>query len=274
MNTYGMHGIHGRATAIASGLKVARPDLSVWVITGDGDSLSIGGNHLTHLLRRNIDCNVLLFNNEIYGLTTRQYSPTSVPGLKTKSSPTGALDYPVNPPALALGAGSTFIARAIDREPRQLKQILVDADKHKGTSFVEIYQNCPVFNDGAFHAYTDRGIKDEHTLLLTPGEPLIFAGGTKGIKLNGFKPEVVEVSEATKEELWIHDPSDKEKAFILTSFDFNSDESEFPRPFGVLYSESRSCYEDDVVEAIDEAKVKSPADLDQLLAGENTWLVG
>lgn len=274
MNTYGMHGIHGRATAIASGLKTARPDLSVWIVTGDGDSLSIGGNHLIHLLRRNIDTNILLFNNEIYGLTKGQYSPTSPLGTQTKSSPMGVIDYPFNPAALALGAEASFIARVIDRDPKHLKQTVLEADKHKGTSFVEIYQNCPVFNDGAFHAYTDRGLKDEHTLYLEEGKPLVFDKGKKGIVLNGFTPQVVSMEEVSESELWVHDSSDKVKAFVLTQFFNNAAEDELPRPFGVFYQEGRGCYEEALEAQIQEAKeTKGDGDLDALLAGRNSWVV-
>lgn len=274
MNTYGMHSIHGRATAIASGLKCARPDLSVWIVTGDGDSLSIGGNHLIHLLRRNIDTNILLFNNEIYGLTKGQYSPTSPLGAQTKSSPMGVIDHPFNPAALALGAESTFIARVIDRDPKHLKQVVLEADRHKGTSFVEIYQNCPVFNDGAFHAYTDRGLKDEHTLYLEEGKPLIFNKGKQGIVLNDLTPEVVSLDKVPEDKLWIHDSSNKMKAFILTQFFNNSAEDDFPRPFGIFYQEKRSCYEEELEAQISLAKEeKGEGDLGVLLAGRNSWVV-
>ena len=274
MDTYGMHSIHGRATAIASGLKVARPELSVWIITGDGDSLSIGGNHLMHLLRRNINSNILLFNNEIYGLTKGQYSPTSVVGQHTKSSPTGVIDYPINPPALAIGAGATFVARAIDREPRHLKNAVLLAEKHHGTSFVEIYQNCPVFNDGAFTAYTERGLKEAKTLFLEEGEPLIFDGGSKGIVIDNMVPKVVEVNDTTdKDALWIHDSSNKTKAFLLSQFIDNDQHGEFPKPFGVFYQEQRSTYEDELTAKLEKAQANGEADLDALIAGNNTWLV-
>ena len=174
METYGMHSIHGRATAIASGLKAARPDLSVWIITGDGDSLSIGGNHLIHLLRRNFDTNILLFNNQIYGLTKGQYSPTSEMGKKTKSTPMGSIDHPFNPLALCMGADATFVARTMDRDPKHLRQMLLRSNEHKGTSLLEIYQNCNVFNDGAFFGYTDKSTKPEQTLFLEHGKPLVF----------------------------------------------------------------------------------------------------
>src|SRR5690606_18431686 len=213
LDTFGMHSIHGRAPAIASGLKSTRPELSVWVITGDGDGLSIGGNHLIHALRRNFDINILLFNNEIYGLTKGQYSPTSELGKYTKSSPLGSIDHPFNPLALALGADATFVARSMDRDPIHLREILKQAEQHKGTSFVEIYQNCNVFNDGAFEQYTDKKQKPDTTINLVEGEPLLFSNGKKGMRLNGLKPEVVEITEGeATDNLWIHDSKDPMKA--------------------------------------------------------------
>ncbi len=174
MNTYGMHSIHGRATAIASGLKATRPELSVWIVTGDGDSLSIGGNHTIHLLRRNFDVNILLFNNQIYGLTKGQYSPTSEPEKVTKSTPMGSIDHPFNPLALAMGADASFIARSMDRDPKHLQQMLMRSYQHKGSSFLEIYQNCNIFNDGAFEVFTEKSSKAAETLFLEQGKPLIF----------------------------------------------------------------------------------------------------
>ena len=219
METYGMHSIHGRATAIASGLKAARPDLSIWIITGDGDSLSIGGNHLIHLLRRNFDTNILLFNNQIYGLTKGQYSPTSEMGKKTKSTPMGSIDHPFNPLALCMGADATFVARTMDRDPKHLRQMLLRSNEHKGTSLLEIYQNCNVFNDGAFFGYTDKSTKPEQTLFLEHGKPLIFgANQEKGIKLDGFKAVIVSLQDVSQDELWIHDENDRVKAGILSRF--------------------------------------------------------
>ncbi|HEY4797595.1 MAG TPA: 2-oxoacid:ferredoxin oxidoreductase subunit beta, partial [Bacteroidia bacterium] len=215
METYGMHSIHGRATAIASGLKTSRPELSVWIVSGDGDGLSIGGNHMIHLLRRNINVNVLLFNNEIYGLTKGQYSPTSHEGHITKSSPYGSIDHSFNPLALALGAGGTFIARSMDRDPIHLRGILKKANEHKGTSFVEIYQNCSVFNDGAFEVFTEKATKKNESLFMEHGKPLLFgANNEKGIKLDGFKPIIVNVSDVSANDLWIHDERDEMKATL------------------------------------------------------------
>lgn len=276
MNTYGMHSIHGRATAIASGLKISRPELSVWVITGDGDSLSIGGNHLIHMIRRNFDVNVLLFNNEIYGLTKGQYSPTSPEGKITKSTPIGSIDHPFNPLKLCLGADSTFIARTMDRDPKHQREILLRGSQHVGTSMIEIYQNCNVFNDGAFEVYTDKGTKAEETLFLTHGEPLIFgAENNKGIKLDGFKPIVVDLNEVSANELWIHDEHDHLKAQLLTSFfDNPSDENHLPRPFGVFYVEDRYRYEEAAEIQVQTAvEKKGQGDLEALLRGKNVWEV-
>lgn len=275
MDTYGMHSIHGRATAISSGLRAVRDDLSIWVVTGDGDSLSIGGNHLIHLLRRNFDLNILLFNNEIYGLTKGQYSPTSPEGLVTKSSPYGVLDHPFNPIALALGADASFVARVLDRDPKHLKDELIRADQHKGASFVEIYQNCPVFNDGAFNSMTDKDSKKDNTMFLEHGKPLIFgAQMNKGIKLDGFKPVIVDLEEgASTDELWIHDENDKIKATILASFfEDPSSEGALPRPFGVFYQNDRRTYEHALNEQMSEAlDRKGEGDLDALLRGNSTW---
>ena len=276
METFGMHSIHGRATAIASGLKATRPDLCVWIVTGDGDALSIGGNHLIHLLRRNFNVNVLLFNNEIYGLTKGQYSPASPLGKVTKSTPTGSVDHPFNPLALCLGADSTFVARSMDRDPIHLREILKRANAHQGTSMVEIYQNCNVFNDGAFEVFTEKGTKKINTLMVEHGKPLIFGeNADKGIKLDGFKPVVVNVADVSPNDLWIHDEKDQVKANILVRF-FNTpaDENPLPRPFGVFYTEDRFCYEDAMNAQIAEAiESKGKGDLDALIRGKNTWTI-
>jgi 2-oxoglutarate ferredoxin oxidoreductase subunit beta len=276
METYGMHSIHGRATAIASGLKATRPDLSVWIVTGDGDSLSIGGNHLIHLLRRNFDVNILLFNNEIYGLTKGQYSPTSPLGKVAKSTPYGSIDHPFNPLALCLGANSTFLARSMDRDPVHLREILKRANQHKGTSLVEIYQNCNVFNDGAFEVFTEKGSKKNETLFLEQGKPLMFGeNNNKGIKLDGMTPVVIDIADASANDLWIHDEKDRDKASLLVRFfDDPKTEGHLPRPFGIFYSEDRSCYEDDMQKQIDAAvETKGEGDLDALLQGKNNWTI-
>lgn len=276
METFGMHSIHGRATAIASGLKATRPELSVWIVTGDGDALSIGGNHLIHLLRRNFDVNVLLFNNEIYGLTKGQYSPTSPLGTVAKSTPMGSVDHPFNPLALCLGADSTFVARSMDRDPIHLREILKRAHHHKGTSMVEIYQNCNVFNDGAFEVFTEKGTKKANTLFVEHGKPLVFGENKeKGIKLDGLNPLIVNLSEVSENDLWIHDETDRNKATILARFFDTADkENALPRPFGVFYTENRFCYEDAMNSQIADAiATKGKGDLDALIAGKNTWTI-
>ena len=274
METFGMHSIHGRATAIASGLKATRPDLSVWIVTGDGDSLSIGGNHLIHLLRRNFDVNVLLFNNEIYGLTKGQYSPTSPEGQKTKSSPMGSLDHPFNPLALCLGADATFIARSMDRDPGHLRQTLKSAHNHKGTSLVEIYQNCNVFNDGTFEIFTEKASKKHTTLFVEQGKPLVFGDNeSKGIILNGFTPEIVDLATTSKNDLWVHDAKDRTKAEILIRFfEDNHQPDALPRVFGVIFESERATYEQQLVNQIAEAKqARGNGNLDDLLRGKSFW---
>jgi 2-oxoglutarate/2-oxoacid ferredoxin oxidoreductase subunit beta len=277
MNTYGMHSIHGRATAIASGLKATRPELSVWIVTGDGDSLSIGGNHTIHLLRRNFDLNILLFNNQIYGLTKGQYSPTSEENKVTKSTPYGSIDHPFNPLALAMGADAGFVARSMDRDPKHLQQMLLRSHQHKGSSFLEIYQNCNIFNDGAFEIFTEKGSKPVETLFLEQGKPLIFgAKQDKGIRLDGFRPTVVELGNGiSAEDLWIHDELDFYKAQILVRmFDDPRIEGHLPRPFGVFYENDRPCYEDMLNLQVEEViRSKGKGDLNKLLRGNETWTI-
>jgi 2-oxoglutarate ferredoxin oxidoreductase subunit beta len=277
METYGMHSIHGRATSIASGLKAARPDLSVWIVSGDGDSLSIGGNHTIHLLRRNFNVNFMIFNNQIYGLTKGQYSPTSEEHKITKSTPFGSLDHPFNPLALAMGADGTFIARTMDRDPKHLQDMLLRSNAHKGTSFLEIYQNCNIFNDGAFEIFTEKASKPIETLFLEHGKPLLFgANKEKGIKLDGFKPVVVDLSNGVSpEDCWIHDEKDFYKAQILVRmFDDPRIEGHLPRPFGVFYQTDRPCYEEMMQEQINEVMTKKgKGDLNKLLRGNETWTI-
>lgn len=276
MDIFGMHSIHGRATAIASGVKAARPELSVWIVSGDGDSLSIGGNHLIHILRRNFDVNILLFNNQIYGLTKGQYSPTSEQDKITKSTPFGSIDHPFNPSALAMGADGTFVARSMDRDPKHLQQMLKRAHGHKGASFLEIYQNCNIFNDGAFEIFTDKGTKAEETLFMEHGQPLIFgAQKNKGIRIDGLKPRVVSLEEGfSADDLWVHDEQDFYKAQMLTRFfDNPQQEDRLPRPFGVFYDASRPTYEDMMTAQLEAAREKKAADLDALLAGRQTWVI-
>ena len=213
MDTYGMHSIHGRAPAIASGVKLANPNLSVWVITGDGDSMAIGGNHFIHVLRRNIDLNIVLFNNEIYGLTKGQFSPTSLVGQKTKSSPYGNTQPPFSAGELALGAQARFFGRISGNTPKEMTQIFIDAEKFKGTSLIEVLQNCPIFNDGAYAKYTDKAVREDRTLFVTHGKPMIFGKEhDKGLVLNGLKLEVVTLGEngITEADILVHDAKEKD----------------------------------------------------------------
>ena len=229
METYGFHSIHGRANAIATGVKVANPDLQVWVITGDGDGLSIGGNHMIHSLRRNVDLKIILFNNEIYGLTKGQYSPTSPQGLKTKTSPFGSVDAPFNPLQLALGSGATFVARTLDTQPKHMKEVLAAAAAHKGAAFVEVWQNCVIFNDGAFKDWTDKTTRDEQTIMLQPNQPMVFGKDQdKGLKIDGFALKVVPASEAS---VWDPTVDSAGPAFVMTQLDADP---AMPRPFGVF----------------------------------------
>ncbi len=274
MNTYGFHGIHGRAPAIATGLKATRPELQVWVITGDGDALSIGGNHILHILRRNLDVNIILFNNRIYGLTKGQYSPTSEQGKRTKSSPVGTIDRPVEPLTVALGAGATFVARSLDTDTRHLIKTLEQAVRHKGTSFVEVLQNCVVFNNDAFADFADKPVRPDRTISLEDGKPLTFGRErTYGIRLNGVTPEVVEVGNGVKEEdLLVHDEhrADPTIANILARMSY----PEFPVALGVLRSVDYPTYEDLMEGQIEEAIAGQGAgDLEAILAGGDTWLV-
>ncbi|MCG9127913.1 2-oxoacid:ferredoxin oxidoreductase subunit beta [Candidatus Poribacteria bacterium] len=273
MNTYGFHTIHGRAPTIASGVKMANPDLSVWVITGDGDALSIGGNHFIHLMRRNFDINVLLFNNQIYGLTKGQYSPTSEQGKSTKSTPFGSLETPFNPISLALAAGATYVARSLDRDPDHLRTIIKSAFEHKGTSFIEIYQNCNVFNDEAFFLYTEKETKADNTVFLEHNEPLVFGKNReKGIRLNGFQPEVTSVDNGT-DDLIVHDQytEDTTLANFLARM---SDMSEMPRPIGIFRSVQHECYEDMMTNQIAQVKQqKGEGDLNAILNAGDTWVV-
>jgi len=275
MNTYGMHSIHGRAPSIATGLKASRPDLSVWIVTGDGDALSIGGNHLIHLLRRNLDVNLLLFNNEIYGLTKGQYSPTSERSKITKSTPYGSVDHPFNPGAVALGADATFVARTMDRDPKHLRSILSRSYQHAGSSFVEIYQNCNIFNDGAFFPYTEKETKQGEGVYLEHGEPLLFgAEKDKGLKLDGFKPVVIDLDDGySADDCWVHDETDIYKAQILSRiFENPHQKHDLPRPFGVLYATERPTYEAVLNEQLNQAvQQNGDGDLDELLAGPETW---
>ena len=273
MNTYGMHSIHGRAPAFATGLKSTRPDLSVWVITGDGDALSIGGNHFMHMLRRNVDLNVILFNNSIYGLTKGQYSPTSKVGSVTKSTPRGSIDHPLNPISIAIAAEATFVARSIDTNIKHLVATLKRAAEHKGTSFVEVYQNCNVFNDGTWDYAKNKDTKADCTVELEHGKPLIFSGGTKGIRLNGFEPEVVKLDgNVAQDDLLFHDENaaSPQLAFLLSRMRH----PEFPEPIGVFRDVQRATYDDLINAQVADAKAeKNDGELADLFAGGETWTV-
>ena len=270
MNTYGFHSIHGRAPAIATGVKIANPDLSVWVVTGDGDGLSIGGNHFMHVLRRNMDLNILMFNNRIYGLTKGQYSPTSELGKKTKASPFGSIDYPLNPPSLALGAQATFVARTIDRWQKHLAEMLGRSYNHDGGSFIEIYQNCNIFNDGAFEEYTGAE-KFENVIELKHGEPMVFAQGTKGIKLDGSKAIVVDMEKNSIDDILIHNETNLDLAHIIANW---TSHSTLPEPIGVIYCIDKPTYNQQMVDQIEAAKkAKGPSKVQDLLNAGDTWVV-
>ena len=270
MNTYGFHSIHGRAPAIATGVKIANPDLSVWVVTGDGDGLSIGGNHFMHVLRRNMDLNILMFNNRIYGLTKGQYSPTSEQGKKTKASPFGSIDYPLNPPSLALGAQATFVARTIDRWQKHLAEMLGRSYNHNGCSFIEIYQNCNIFNDGAFEEYTGAE-KFENVIELKHGEPMVFAQGTKGIKLVGSNATVVDMAKNSIDDILIHNETNLDLAHIIANW---TSHSTLPEPIGVIYCIDKPTYNQEMINQIEAAKkAKGPSKVQDLLNAGDTWVV-
>ena len=275
MNTYGIHSIHGRAPAFATGLKATRPDLMVWVITGDGDGLSIGGNHLMHAIRRNLDINIVLFNNRIYGLTKGQYSPTSPLGKRTKTSPLGAIDNPLHPLSIAIGCEATFVARSIDTNIKHLGAVLTRAAAHRGTSFVEVYQNCNVFNDNAWSYATDRETKSDTVIELEHGKPLTFGKEQqKGIRLNGLEPEVVELGADQGENgLLVHDEAAPEPslAYLLSRLRY---EDGFPEPIGVFRAIDSPRYEEQLdaqVRAAEEAR--GQGDLNALFHSGETWTV-
>jgi len=275
METYGMHSIHGRAPSVASGLKTCRPDLQVWVMTGDGDGLSIGGNHLMHTIRRNMDLNIVLFNNRIYGLTKGQYSPTSPLGKKTKSSPMGVIDNPLHPLSIAIGCEATFVARSIDTNVKHLAAVLKRAAEHRGTAFIEVYQNCTVFNDGAWDYAKDRETRAEKTLELEHGKPLIFGKNRdKGIRLHGMDPEVVELGNGvTEDDLLWHDEKSPEPslAYLLSRMRY---EDGFPEPIGVYRCVDAPRYDDMVNRQIEQAvQEKGKGELADLFHSGETWKV-
>ncbi len=269
MNTYGMHTIHGRANAVATGVKVANPELDVWVITGDGDGLSIGGNHMIHSLRRNVGLKIILFNNEIYGLTKGQYSPTSPQGIKTKTSPYGSLDAPFNPIQLAIGAGANFIARTMDVNPKHMKKTLAIAARHQGTAFVEVWQNCVIFNNDCFKGWTEKAVRDEMTIQLEAGEPMIYGKDRdKGLKMSGGEIVICRADEAGVWDPTVESPG---PAFLMSQLD---KDPTMPRPMGVLRQVEVPTLEGlihDQVEAVTSAK--GVGDLKDLLYTSDVWEV-
>ncbi|HVF49125.1 MAG TPA: 2-oxoacid:ferredoxin oxidoreductase subunit beta [Pyrinomonadaceae bacterium] len=276
MNTYGFHSIHGRAPAVATGIKAANPELSVWVITGDGDALSIGGNHFMHAIRRNLDLNIILFNNRIYGLTKGQYSPTSEFGKKTKSTPMGVIDYPINPLSVAIASEATFVARSLDIDVKHLGATVQAAARHKGVSFVEVYQNCNIFNDAAFEYFTERSIRSDSMIYLEHGQPMVFGKNRdKGIRMNGAQPEVVQIGGDTglnEDDLLVHDIhlTDPSVAFMLARME----SPEFPQPVGIFRAVERATYEDLMTDQINDIiSRKGAGSLEKLINSGDMWVV-
>jgi len=276
MNTYGFHSIHGRAPAVATGIKAANPELNVWVITGDGDALSIGGNHFIHAIRRNLDINYILFNNRIYGLTKGQYSPTSELGKKTKSTPMGVIDHPINPLSMAIASEATFVARSLDIDVKHLGATVQAAARHKGVSFVEVYQNCNIFNDGAFDYFSERTVRTDHMIYLEHNQPMVFGKNRdRGIRMNGAQPEVVQLGSETglnENDLLVHDIhlKDPSVAFMLARMEY----PDFPQPIGIFRAVERATYEDMLVDQIDAAIAKTgPGNLEKLINSGDTWVV-
>jgi 2-oxoglutarate ferredoxin oxidoreductase subunit beta len=274
MNTYGFHTIHGRAPAIATGLKLARPELKVFVVTGDGDGLSIGGNHLMHVLRRNVDVTILLFNNRIYGLTKGQYSPTSELGKVTKSTPVGSADRPVSPCSFAVATGASFVARTVDRNVQHMEATLRRAAAHKGAAFVEILQNCNVYNDKAWQVLYDRESKVQHELRLEHGKPLLFGptDDRRGLVLDGLRPRVVRVAETGEDRLWKHDEADSAAAFLLSQIWA----PEYPIPIGTLLRKEGEPSYEEILLAQEERAVadRGAGDIGKLLLSGETWKIG
>ena len=275
MNTYGFHTIHGRAPAVATGVKVGNPNLDVWVVSGDGDSYSIGGNHFIHAIRRNVGLKYIVFNNQIYGLTKGQYSPTTKQGQVTKSSPYGSIDRPFNPAALALGAGCTFYARLLDMAPKELSDVIVQAAKHKGTALIEVLQNCVIFNDKTHANITDKELRDEHQLKLEHGKPMIFGKDrNKGIVLdrNGLRVETIGVNGITEKDILVHDihAANPSIAFMISQMAL----PEFPLPLGIIRDVAEPAYEELLFQQIaDVRSAKGEGDLDKLFSGSSPWHV-
>jgi len=275
MNTYGFHTIHGRAPTVATGVKVANPKLSVWMITGDGDGLSIGGNHLLHVLRRNVNINILLFNNRVYGLTKGQYSPTSPVGTKTKTTPLGSIDNPINPILFALGAEATFIARTVDTNPKHMIATFKEAHHHQGVSFIEILQNCVIFNNKAWDPVYGRKNRDNTMLYLEAGKPMIFGSKDepKGLRWKGGELEIVPVTEENRDEIVVHDPA--HSSIMHTAMLAEMGHPKFPTPVGVIKQVQRPTYDRQVEEQVEAAVLKhgGEGDLEELLYGHNTWTI-
>jgi 2-oxoglutarate ferredoxin oxidoreductase subunit beta len=272
MNTYGFHSIHGRAPTLATGLKAARPELMVWVITGDGDALSIGGNHVLHTMRRNVDVKLVMFNNRIYGLTKGQASPTSEFGKRTKSTPDGTVDQPVVPLSVALTAEATLVARTVDTYTEHIQETLEAAGWHRGSAFVEVLQNCNIFNDGAWRDFTDREVRDDRMLKVRHGEPMVFGKDSdKGIRITGLRPEIVELGPDTSiADLAVHDETDDTLAYILSRMAW----PEFPVPIGVLKRVSRPTHDELIAAQVERARVdKGEGDLRDLLFASDTWTI-
>lgn len=275
MNTYGFHTVHGRAPSIATGLKCARPDLTVWVVTGDGDGLSIGGNHLIHCLRRNVNLNIILINNRIYGLTKGQYSPTSEKGKVTKSTPFGSIDYPINPLCIAIAAEATFVARTVDSDPRHMGQMMARAMQHKGVSFLEIYQNCIIFNKDTFQNVTGREYREDRALYMEHGKPLIFGKAKdKVIIQDGLKLSIANLADVKDEKsIVVHNENDPSPAYayLLTQMEY----PEMPVPFGIFRAIERPTYDDMMDDQVKLATAsKGVGDLKKILYTEDTWKVG
>lgn len=273
-NTYGFHSIHGRAPAVATGVKLANPDLSVWIITGDGDGLSIGAHHLMHILRRNVNVNILLFNNRVYGLTKGQYSPTTEFGKKTKTTPMGSSDTPINPLAFALASGASFIARTVDTNPKHMSEVFKQAAEHKGTSFVEIFQNCVIYNNNTFEAVVGREHREEQLLVLEDGAPLLYGKARdKGLRLKGLEFEKVQCgTDPEQHGVMLHDSTKGNVAYaqLLAALQY----PDFPTPIGVLHRQERAIYDEELQKQIDRSvEEKGPGDLEKLLWGQDSWVV-
>ena len=270
MNTYGFHTIHGRAPAVATGVKLANPGLEVWVISGDGDSMSIGGNHLIHAIRRNVDLKLVIFNNRIYGLTKGQYSPTSETGKISPSTPLGSVDTPFNPASLILGAGASFFARTTDRDTKHMQEMFRRAQAHRGLAVIEVLQNCNVFNDGAFENVTDKEIRDDNRVELVHGEPLIFGKQKeKGIRLRGFRPEVIPMEGHTRDDLLIHDEKNPYQAALVARFGFGDG---LPTPLGVFTARQEKVFDEAFLGQIASVKAKKgPGKLESLLDSPDAW---